>query len=268
MAEKIHIEGREISIKQVNEEDYISLTDMVKVEREESKPADIVRNWLISPDTSLLLEEWEKTFNPNFKVALWHDFRNYVYERRKYLTVKKYIEMTEPIGIVSSSGRYGGTYAHVDIAFEFGTWLSPKFKIALIRDYRRLRSEEVQRTKLQWNVGRELARLNYPIQTAAIKEVSGSLSEKKRSGAYASEADLINELVFGMTAKVWRIQHPDAKGNIRDNATTLQNVLIANLENLNAYLIKNGASYEARVKVLAKTVVDHTEILNQKYLPE
>ena len=268
MAEKIHIEGQEISIKTVNKEDYISLTDMVKAERDEAKPANVVQAWVQNPDTPILLEEWERNFNPNFKVSLWRDFRDYLFERRKYLTIKKYIEMTQPLGIISSSGRYGGTFAHVDLAFEFGTWLSPRFKIALIRDYRRLRSEEAQRKRIEWNAGRELARLNYPIQTAAIQEVTGSLSEKRKGGVYAENADMINKIVFGMTAKQWKAQNPDLKGNMRDYATTTQNTIIGNLESFNSELIRKGASEEAREKALGEMAAFQEKILGQKYLPD
>jgi len=268
MAEKINIEGSEIAIKSVNGQDYISLTDMAKADRDESEPRFIIRAWIQSPDTPTLLREWESVFNPDFKRDLWRTFSEYVLISRKSLTVKRYIEMTQPLGIVSASGRYGGTFAHRDIAFEFGTWLSPKFKIRLIRDYQRLRSEEYQRNRIEWDAGRELARLNYPIQTGAIKETTGSLNDSQRGGAYANEADMLNYIVFGMTAKQWRAKNPDAKGNIRDTAGTAQNVVLANLESFNAELIRKGASLESREKALGDMAVDQLKILNQKYLPE
>lgn len=267
MPEKINIEGQEISIKQIDDQDYISLTDIAR-QRDTTEPGQVIRTWLGNQDTEDFLEIWESTYNPDFKPMQMHRFKNFRQRHKRAPSIKEYLEQTEAKGIISKSGRYGGTFAHKDIAFEFASWVSAPFKLRMIIEFQRLRSEEAQRQRIEWNAGRELARLNYPIQTAAIKEVSGSLPEKKRGGAYASEADLINELVFGMTAKQWRIQNPDAKGNLRDNANTLQNVLIANLENLNAYLLKNGASYEARWKVLAKTVADQTDVLEQKYLPE
>lgn len=268
MAEKINVEGQEIAIKTVNDRDYFSLTDMAKVDRPDQDSAFVIRAWIQNPDTPVLLQEWEKSFNANFKPALWRKFRDYVFDNRKSLTVKRYIEMTEPLGLVSKAGRYGGTFAHRDIAFEFGTWLSPKFKIALIRDYQRLRSEEYRKMRLEWNAGRELARLNYPIQTAAIAETTKSLKEKSRGGVYASEADLINFLVFGMTAKKWRATNPGLKGNMRDHATTIENALIANAESLNSVLIRKGARLEAREQALADMIEFQRDILNQKYLPE
>ncbi|MEM6806208.1 MAG: KilA-N domain-containing protein [Bacteroidota bacterium] len=268
MAEKINIEGQEISIKSVNDQDYISLTDMAKAEREESEPRFIIRAWIQSPDTPALLNEWESIFNPHFKRDLWRTFSEYVLTSRKSLTIKRYIEMVQPLGIVSMSGRYGGTFAHRDIAFEFGTWLSPRFKIRLIRDYQRLRSEEAARKRLEWNAGRELARLNYPIQTAAIQEVTGSLSEKRKGGVYAENADMINKIVFGMTAKQWRVQNPNLKGNMRDHATTTQNTIIGNLESFNSELIRKGASEEAREKALGEMAAFQEKILGQKYLPD
>lgn len=265
MAEKIHIEGQEISIKSVNDQDYISLTDMV---RNLQNPGTAIGNWLRNRNTLEFLAVWEEINNKEFNSLEFEEIKNQSGLNSFTMSVKNWIEQTNAKGIVSKAGRYGGTFAHVDIAFSFGAWISATFQYRLIKEFQRLRSEEALRQRIEWNAGRELARLNYPIQTAAIQEVSGSLSEKKRGGVYASEADMINELVFGMTAKQWRVQNPDAKGNLRDNATTLQNVLIANLENLNSYLLKNGASYEARRKVMAKTVEDQTDILNQKYLPE
>lgn len=268
MAEKISIEGQEIAIRQVNNEDYISLTHIANLNRPNQGAKEVVRNWLGNNSTVLFIEEWEMNFNPEFNGAGFRTIKDEALKNSPNITPKFLKEHANCMGVYSVLGRGGGIYAHVDLAFEFAMWIEPKFKVKLIRDYKRLRSEEAQRQRLEWNAGRELARLNYPIQTAAIKEVSGSLKEKDRGGAYANEADLINELVFGMTAKQWRTQNPNAKGNLRDNATTLQNVLIANLENLNAYLLKNGASYEARRKVMAKTVEDQTDVLNQKYLSE
>jgi len=267
MAEKIKIEGREIAIKSVNDQDYISLTDIAKGQNAE-RPDLIISNWLRNRNTLEFLGLWEGQNNKDFNPKEFEGFINKSGSNGFALSSSQWIKRVNAVGIVSKAGRYGGTFAHVDIAFSFGAWISATFQYRLIKEFQHLRSEEVQRQRIEWSVGRELARLNYPIQTAAIHEVTGSLSEKKKPGVYANEANLINELVFGMTAKQWRAHNPDTKGNIRDNASTLQNVLIANLENLNAYLIKNGASYEARRKVLAKTVSDHTDILSQKYLPE
>lgn len=267
MAEKIIIEGREIAIKSVNEQDYISLTDMAK-QREDANPKFIVRNWLRNSNTLLFLNAWEIQNNPVFKVAQMGTFRLDVQDNSRMPSVKRYIEMTDAAGIISSSGRYGGTYAHRDIAFEFATWLSPIFKLNLITEFQRLRSQEYQRQQMEWDAGRELARLNYPIQTNSIKLTTGSLKEKQRGGVYANEADMLNYIVFGMTAKQWRAKNPEAKGNIRDSASTAQNVILANLESFNSELIRKGASVESREKALGEMANYQLEILNQKYLPE
>lgn len=267
MAEKINIEGREISIKQVLEEDYISLTDIAR-QRESQEPRFLISSWLKNSGTLEFIEEWEITFNPDFKRDQMVTFTNEAQKNGTVPRPKNFIKETGAIGIVSTSGRYGGTFAHRDIAFEFATWLSPKFKLKLIIEYQRLRAEEYQRQKLQWDAGRELARLNYPIQTGAIKATTGSLKESQRGGAYANEADMLNYIVFGMTAKQWRAKNPDVKGNIRDSASTAQNVILANLESFNAELIRKGASIESREKALGDMAMYQFEILNQKYLPE
>lgn len=267
MSEKINIEGREIAIKQVNEEDYISLTDIAK-HRENQEPRFVIRSWLGNNSTILFIEEWETLFNVDFNRAGFSTVKEEGMKNAPNITPTVLIERANCISIISKAGRYGGTYAHVDLAFEFASWIEPKFKVRLIRDYRRLRSEEAKRKRIEWNAGRELARLNYPIQTEAIKEVSGSLRDRQRSGAYAAAADMLNKIVFGMTAKQWREQNPEAKGNIRDSASTAQNTVLANLESFNSELIRKGASFEAREKALGDMAVYQMKILNQKYLPE
>ena len=247
------------------ENDYLSLTDIAR-KREGFEPITIIRSWLRNASTLLYLEAWENMHNPNFKLSRMDQIKIQAFEGRDMISPKKFIEQTGAIGIVSKAGRYGGTYGHVDIAFEFASWVDPVFKLFIYKDYQRLRSEEAQRQRIEWNAGRELARLNYPIQTAAIQETTGSIQEKKKGGIYASEADLINKIVFGMTAKEWRAQNPDIKGNIRDHATTAQNTILGNLESFNAELIRKGASLEAREKALGDMAAFQIEILNKKYL--
>ncbi|MEM6799914.1 MAG: KilA-N domain-containing protein [Bacteroidota bacterium] len=205
MGEKINIEGQGISIKVVNDQDYISLTDIAK-RRLEQAQKETIRNWINNNSTLIYLEAWEKINKPSFKGGQMPTFKNQANDGRIRVGVQGFITKTNAIGIVSKSGRYGGTYAHFDIAMNFTQWLEPVFWIYVNQEFKRLRSEEAQRKRLVWNAGRELARLNYPIQTAAIQEITQSLKENKRVGAYASEADMINFLVFGMTAKAWRIQ--------------------------------------------------------------
>lgn len=267
MAEKIHIEGREISIKSVNDQDYISLTDMSGWDKDPNSRQRIA-NWLKNRSTIQFLQLWENKHNKDFNYIHSDVIKNEVAENSYLISAKKWIEQTGAIGILSKAGRYGGTFAHRDIAFEFATWLSPIFKFNLITEFQRLRSEEFQRKQIQWDAGRELARLNYPIQTESIKKVSGSLKDEERRGLYAKEADRINRIVFGMTAKQWRAKHPDEKGNIRDSASTAENVIVANLTSLNSWLMDNGAREEARDRALAEMAGKHFEILNQKYLPE
>ncbi|MEM6806544.1 MAG: KilA-N domain-containing protein, partial [Bacteroidota bacterium] len=179
MSEKLHIEGQEISIKTVNDQDYISLTDIAKQNRPDQSAGNVVKNWLGSKSTILFIEEWELNFNLGFNVAGFRYIEKEGLKNSPSITPKQLKEKANCIGIYSELGRYGGIYGHVDLAFEFTMWIEPKFKVKLIIDYKRLRSEEAKRQRLEWNAGRELARLNYPIQTAAIKEVSQSLPDKK-----------------------------------------------------------------------------------------
>lgn len=267
MREKINIEGKEIAIKSVNDQDYISLTDIAR-QREAQRPVDVITNWINNLSSIEFMEVWEEMYNPDFKVGDFTHFRIMHSRAKAQIRVNEFIEATKTIGIVSKSGRYGGTFAHVDIAFEFASWLSPPFKLRMIKEYQRLRSEEYQRQKLQWDAGRELARLNYPIQTSSIKLTTGSLKEKQKGGVYANEADMLNYIVFGMTAKQWKSKNPDAKGNMRDSASTAQNIVLANLESFNSELIRKGASIESREKALGEMAAYQLEILNQKYLPE
>jgi len=268
MSEKLHIEGQEIAIKRVNEEDYISLTDIAKQNRPEQAPNEVVRNWLGNQSTLLFIEEWELNFNADFKHAGFRMIEKESMKNSPNITPKFLKEAANIVGVYSVQGRYGGIYAHVDLAFEFAMWIEPRFKVKLIRDYKRLRSEEAQRKRIEWNAGRELARLGYPVMSEAVRLKVGADQDSKESGAYANEANLINELIFGMTAKQWRAKNPDAKGNIRDTASTVDNALIAMCQTLNAYLMKNGARHEARKQQLAKMIDFARPILDKKYLPE
>ena len=267
MSDKINIEGSEISIKSVNNEDYISLTDMAR-QRNSKNPNDVIRTWLGNRDTEDFLELWESMHNPGFKPAIFNGFKDYRHRKKANPKIQEYISETDSIGIISKAGRYGGTFAHRDIAFEFASYVSPVFKLRIITEFQRLRSEEAQRNHLHWSAGRELSRLNAPIMTDSIKQVIGSTPDNKKAGHYAAEFDMINQLVFGMTAKAWRAKNPDTKGNIRDSATATENVLIANLENLNSVLIRKGASREAREQALTETLEHQLPILQKKYLKE
>ncbi len=234
----INANGVEIRVASSNEADYISLTDIAK-KRNPEFPADVVKNQLRSRSTIEFLGLWEKIYNPDFKLVEFDQFKNAAGENSFVLTPQKWISTTNAIGITSKSGRYGGTYAHSDIAFEFASWISPEFKLYIIKDYQRLKADESHAKSLDWNIKREITKSNYRIHTDAIKEnLIPNLTPQQIACKYASEADLINVALFGQTAKQWRNQHSESKGNIRDEATIEQLIVLANLESLNAEYIR------------------------------
>ncbi len=251
----INANGVEISVASSNEADYISLTDIAK-KRNPEFPADVVKNWLRSRSTIEFLGLWEKIYNPDFKLVEFDQFKNAAGENSFVLTPQKWISTTNAIGITSKSGRYGGTYAHSDIAFEFASWISPEFKLYIIKDYQRLKADESHAKSLDWNIKREITKSNYRIHTDAIKEnLIPNLTPQQIACKYASEADLINVALFGQTAKQWRNQHSESKGNIRDEATIEQLIVLANLESLNAEYIREGISPAERLSKLNKIAI-------------
>ncbi|MGH4119345.1 KilA-N domain-containing protein [Clostridium sp.] len=211
-----------------NEDDYISLTDIAKYKNIDS-PADIVKNWLRNRSTIKFLGLWEQMNNPDFKLVEFDQFKNEAGANVFVLSPQKWISTTNAIGIISKSGRYGGTFAHKDIAFEFASWVSPEFKLYIIKDYQRLKGDENSRLSLEWNVNRLLSKLNYKMHTDAIKEnlISNDLTNKAISITYANEADVLNMALFGKTAKEWRNENLDLKGNIRDFATIEQLIVLS-----------------------------------------
>ena len=263
MSDKLQIEGKEISIRQVNEKDYISLTDIAK-QRNSSTSDNIIRSWLGNRDTEDFLELWESLHNPDFNPIQMNGFKDFRQREKRQASIKEYIEKTGAIGIISKSGRYGGTFAHSDIAFEFASWLSPVFKLRMITEYQRLKSDEYKLNRLQWDTGRFLSKINHDIHTDAIK--TNIISRTGKADApyiYASEVDLLNLVVFGITAKQWREQNPNAKGNIRDGASLIQLIILANLETHNAEYITAGASKEARYLRLCEIAARQLEIFKQ-----
>ena len=251
----INANGVEISVASSNEADYISLTDIAK-KRNPEFPADVVKNWLRSRSTIEFLGLWEKIYNPDFKLVEFDQFKNAAGENSFVLTPQKWISTTNAIGITSKFGRYGGTYAHSDIAFEFASWISPEFKLYIIKDYQRLKADESHAKSLDWNIKREITKSNYHIHTDAIKEnLIPNLTPQQIACKYASEADLINVALFGQTAKQWRNQHSESKGNIRDEATIEQLIVLANLESLNAEYIREGISPAERLSKLNKIAI-------------
>lgn len=257
---KIDVQGREVVINTVNNEDYISITDIAKY-KDEKRTDYIIQNWLRNRNTIEFLGIWEKLNNPDFNPIEFEGFKNQAGLNSFVLTSKKWIEATNAIGLISKAGRYGGTYAHKDIAFEFASWVSVEFKLYLIKEFQRLKDQE--QGQLDWNIKRNLTKINYRIHTDAIKEnlIPKELSGKEKSMIYASEADVLNMALFGMTAKEWRENNPDKTGNIRDYANVSQLVCLSNLESLNAVLINDGLEQSQRLEKLNKIAISQMKIL-------
>ena len=263
--DKIKAAGVEITVVSVgNDVDYISLTDIAK-KRNPEFPADIIKNWLRSRSTIEFLGLWERMNNPNFKLVDFDQFRIESGSNSFVLSPQKWIASTNAIGIRSKSGRYGGTFAHKDIAFEFASWISPEFKLYIIKDYQRLKEDENSRLSLDWNLRRTLSKTNYKIHTDAIKEhlIPEDLSKKEQGFTYANEADVLNVALFGMTAKEWRDKNPNAKrgDNIRDSATLEQLIVLTNLESYNAELIKDGVPQHDRLIRLNQAAINQLNSL-------
>ena len=230
----IEVEGTPITIIRKESEDYVSLTDMV---RSIENGFALIEKWLRNKNTIEFLGIWEQLYNPHFNSPEFEGIKNQAGLNRFVLSVKQWVEKTDSIGIIAKAGRYGGTYAHKDIAFEFASWISPKFKIYLIKEFQRLKEEEQK--QLGWDIRRHLSKINYQIHTDAIKEniIPEELPQNKINFIYATEADLLNTALFGMTAKEWRLENPDLSGNIRDHATIEQLVVLSNIESINAMLV-------------------------------
>ncbi len=251
---KINANGTKIEVLtgiNENNADYISLTDIAKYKNSDF-PADIIKNWLRSRSTIEYLGLWEQLNNPNFKLVEFDQFRIESGLNSFVLSPQKWIKSTNAIGITSKSGRYGGTYAHSDIAFEFASWISPEFKLYIIKDYQRLKLEEASRLEIGWNTKRELSKINYHIHTDAIKEflINPELTKQEQSYTYATEADILNMALFGKTAKQWREETGNQKLNMRDFATVEQLIVLMNLESLNADLIRQNVPKSERIKKL------------------
>ena len=238
--ETIHAQGIEIGIYTTDfENEFISLTDIAKY-RNEDDPRFVIQNWMRNRNTIEFLGVWESLHNPNFNRVQFDTVKNESGANRFVMTPTKWIEQTNAIGIVSKSGRYGGgTFAHSDIAMSFATWLSPEFQLYIMKDYKRLKSDENSRLSLNWNLNRELTNLNYKIHTDVIKDnlILPELTPQQKTFVYADEADLLNVALLGKTAREWRVENPKAKGNIRDFASISQLLVLANLESYNAILI-------------------------------
>jgi len=245
----ISVQGTDITIATRHKEDYISLTDMV---RNFDGGSALIEQWLKNKDTVLFLGVWEQLNNPVFNSLEFEGIKNEAGRNSFFLSAKKWIDATGATGLHAKAGRYGGTYAHRDIAFEFGSWLSPEFKLYLIKEFQRLKDEESRTTSLEWSFQRTLAKVNYKIHTDAIKEnlIPSRLTKAQTSAVYASEADLLNVALFGITAAQWRQANPDLEGNMRDAATLEQLVVLSNLESINAVLIHQGLASAERLMQL------------------
>lgn len=261
----INAEGYEIEVRFGGKNgDFVSLTDIARYKTSEN-PGYVIQNWMRNRNTVRFLGLWEQFHNPVFNYLEFEAIENEAGMNSFVLTPKRWIEATQAIGIVSKQGRYASTLAHQDIAFEFASWISPEFKLYIIKDYQRLKSDENGRLSLGWNLNRELTKINYHIHTDAIKEhlIPENISAKARSFIYADEADVLNVALFGMTAKMWREQNPDCEGNIRDHASLHQLIVLVNLESMNAELIKSGLSQAERAARLNQMAINQLQVLNE-----
>ena len=265
---KEQISAKGFSIQVYTEDfknDYISLTDIAKYKNTDD-PRFVIQNWMRNRNTLEFIGLWEALNNPNFNRVQFDTFRNEAGLNRFTMTPSKWIESTDAIGIVSKAGRYGGTYAHYDIAMEFASWLSPEFKLYIIQDYKRLKEDENSKLSLTWNLHREISKINYKIHTNAIKEhLLKDLTNEQLSFKYASEADMLNVALFNKTAKEWREENQDLKGNMRDYASLNELLVLANMESYNAVLIGKGMDQKERMielRNLARTQLMSIEKLN------
>lgn len=250
----IVVQGSAVAVSTRNDEDYISLTDMV---RSFDGGRALIEQWLKNKDTVIFLGVWEQINNPSFNSLEFEGIRNEAGRNSFYLSAKKWISATEAVGLYAKAGRYGGTFAHRDIAFEFGSWLSPEFKLYLIKEFQRLKEEESREKSLEWSFQRTLAKINYRIHTDAIKDhlIPALLTKAQINSVYASEADLLNVALFGMTAVQWRQKNSSKKGNMRDEATLEQLVVLSNLESINAVFIQQGLSALDRLEQLNQIAI-------------
>jgi len=255
---ELKVDNKIINYMKVEDEDYISITDMLK-----SKDGNFfVTDWLRNRNTIEFLGIWEELHNPNFNYGEFAIIKSQAGLNSYKLSVKEWVQKTNAVGITSKAGRYGGTYAHKDIAFEFGMWISPKFKLLLIKEFERLKKEEQK--QLGWNAKRELSKINYKIHTLAIKHnlIPEELTKEQINYIYAEEADVLNMALFGQTAKEWRINNPELEGNIRDYASINELICLSNLENLNSVFINDGLSQSIRLEQLNKIAISQMQILN------
>jgi len=258
---KIYVDNTEITVVEIEEKDYISLTDIV---RNIENGLVLIEKWLRNKNTIEFVGIWEEMYNPNFNVEEYHNVMSEAGLNRFAMSVKQWTNRTNSKGIVAKAGRYGGTYAHKDIAFEFASWVSPQFKLYLLKEFQRLKEEEQK--QLGWSAKRELAKINYLIHTDAIKQnlIPEELTKHQISLVYANEADVLNVALFGRTAKEWRDANPDKKGNVRDYLSINELICLSNMENINAVLINDGISQSDRLVKLNKIAIQQMMILEEQ----
>jgi len=260
MAKKniINVKGKEITILKEKKGDFISLTDMLK-----AKDGDFfISDWLRNRNTVEFLGVWESVYNPNFNYGEFATIKSQAGLNNYKISVKEWVQKTNAIGLQAKAGRYGGTYAHSEIAFEFGMWISAEFKVFLIKEFKRLKEDESNRLQLEWNLQRTLAKVNYKIHTDAIKEnIVPTLSKSQINFVYANEADILNVALFGITAKQWKEINPDKKGNMRDYASLEQLIVLSNMESINALLIEQGLIQKDRLIQLNKVAITQMKSL-------
>jgi len=263
---KLIVQNLNVSFKTIDNKDFISLTDIAR-SKNPDEPKDVVKNWLRSKSTIEFLGLWETINNENFKGVEFDSFKKEAGANSFTLSPTKWIENTNAIGLISKVGKYGGTFAHVDIAFEFASWVSAEFKLYLIKEFQRLKNDEIDKQSLDWDIKRTIVKMNYHIHTDAIKNhlIPEDVTKRKISYIYANEGDLLNIALFGITAKEWRESNPNKEGNIRDYTTVEQLVVLANLENLNSEYIKQNIQSDDRLIRLNKVAIEQLNLLIKQH---
>lgn len=260
---QLKVQGAIIYLSISKDSDYICITDMAKAKDGSGRAADIIKNWIRTRTTLEFLGTWEQLYNPDFKVVEFDHFKMEAGLPSFVLSPSKWVEKTNAKGIFTKAGKYGGTYAHKDIAFEFGSAISPVFKLFLIKEFQRLKDDENERLHLEWNLQRTISKINYRIHTDAIKEnlIPETISNSQSNFVYANEADILNVALFGITAKEWKDANPKAKGNMRDDANIEQLIILSNMESINALLIEQGLSQKERLIQLNRVAISQMKSL-------
>lgn len=259
---KITVQNTNITIINIDGEDYVSITDLARHKSDD--PTAVIGNWMRNRNTIEFLGIWESLYNPNFKLLEFEGFRREAGLNAFTLSPKKWIETTNAIGLISKSGRYGGTYAHKDIAFKFASWISVEFELYIVKEFQRLKTEEQK--SLGWSVKRELSKINYRIHTDAVKHnlIPAEITKSQASVIYANEADVLNVAMFGLTAKQWREANPDLKGTIRDYASVNELICLSNMESLNAVFIEQGLPQSERLIKLNQIAIHQMNVLESR----